>query len=250
MRNAGVNRVDVLGMYMTPEQAEWERGWEPYRKIIEQSPPATPSAPYHASLEGICGKADVTDYFFDIMRDVLSVWRSTPSRIKSGLCCQIGSPLDVLINNRGGLGYVSWDINLFAGIGMGGWPFTGIDEGNPSNPCRGTVVLSGKCYYGNSVNYALWGLAYRLCAVWTGNFRRYSEKNAINVALGWKYLVGSTLINDTREFVKYGYDLRGYTPTVFGCRSCVVSSPVIVNLSPPATRWHFGNAPNRITGAP
>jgi len=215
------------------------------------SRPGDQSPPIQSPTQGTCGQADVTDIFNEIMRDVRKVWKSIPSNIKSGICCQIGSRLD-LLRNGNFWGYVSWDINVFAGIatGEGSWPFP-AEKGNPSPPCDGTVVLNGECYYANAMNYALWGSFYKLCATYTGNFQRYSEEKAINGAVGWKSLVGSMIVDDTSEFVKYGYDLRGYTPKAFRCKGCVVTSPVSVNIPSWYKRWGFGNGPTyRIEGEP
>jgi len=81
--------------------------------------------------------------------------------------------------------------------------------------CAKTVTFNGNCYYASAANYAMWGLANKLCSDtvgpiidWPGR-NTWSLANALVYAVTWKVWLQDDsredMLSQVQAFTRYGY---------------------------------------------
>jgi len=83
---------------------------------------------------------------------------------------------------------------------------------NGCTDCRNTVAFEGKCYYAGQVNFAMWGLMFKLCSEWMN--KGYTEQDAHDFVTIWKgneYGQGAdnVFVQQAQAFTAYGYTGTG-----------------------------------------
>ena len=159
----------------------------------------------------LCG-LDVTKSLNSALQEIARKYKELPFRKKWTTCSGIYSLSWPVESSKAGW---AWDIVPLKNIGLG----DALDRPMPffngsSDRCKRTVTFRGQCYYGGSVNFAMWGQINSLCS---GTFTGYlgqgpivpwSLEFALNAAMAWKISRYHTFTLEEAQavtFTIYGY---------------------------------------------
>ena len=176
---------------------------------------------------GHCGNVDVTDAVWTILHDFQKYFNSMPKADQCLMCKDIGDYTK----------FITWDIQGLANFGNSTRTYSilasgavagsdGMETNGELKSCERTVVYEGKCHHMSSVNYLLWGYAFKLC---NGIDKTATLTRATAKVSAWKSLMyGGDLKEEAVEFVRKGFaDKQGPLPEMKSCRECEVGPTVI-----------------------
>jgi RHS repeat-associated protein len=113
------------------------------------------SSDYLGLCQKLCGD-DVTQTLYNTIQDISRTFKMWKKAEKREAC------MSLTIWRAVGMA-TAWDIPYLKGVGENVVPPHLKQDLFDPEPCRRTVTVAGRCYYGGAVNYVMYGHAFKLC---------------------------------------------------------------------------------------
>ena len=151
-----ISKVDSDGrsiLRFPPIEIPWPKPTNPWPGFPPSPrppihPPRLPKPTVPKTTCGKCGP-DVTDAVNGLLKNVNDTFDGWNIGKKAVACARLYA---------GPWAINAWDIDVFLNRG---YPYPSLGQG----PCDNTFTFSGKCYWGGSLNYLLWGRMNSLCGI-------------------------------------------------------------------------------------